>query len=94
MPFFFLTIENTPINRKKFHGIKYISNKKIYAEINKSKGFRQCYICQCFNHSSQGCLLPFRCLKCGEGYETRSFPKDKNSQSKCCNCDNSITQQS
>jgi PAX-interacting protein 1 len=50
------------------------------------KGTKQCYRCLNFNHSSENCSIPYRCLKCGENHETKSCPKPKTTPPKCANC--------
>jgi hypothetical protein len=51
------------------------------------KGTKQCYRCLNFNHSSENCSIPYRCLKCGENHETKACPKPKTTPPKCANCD-------
>ena len=52
----------------------------------KSLGFKQCYRCQRFNHSSLNCTLQPRCLKCAGAHITRDCTKSRDTPATCANC--------
>lgn len=50
----------------------------------------QCHKCQFFHHSSQNCRMKPRCVKCGQGHETKDCSLGDKSENKnqirCANC--------
>jgi PAX-interacting protein 1 len=74
-----------PMNNE-IYNIKELLGFQCNVETYIFKGTKQCYRCLNFNHSSENCSLPFRCLKCGENHETKSCPKPKTTPPKCANC--------
>jgi hypothetical protein len=74
-----------PQNQKIFE-IKVITGFSCNVETYKFKGIKQCYRCLYFNHSSENCNLPHRCLKCGEGHSTNTCTKPVTEKPKCANC--------
>jgi hypothetical protein len=73
-------------NNKNIYEIKELLGIQCHVEPYVFKGTKQCYRCLHFNHSSENCSVPHRCLKCGENHETKSCPKPKTTPPKCANC--------
>lgn len=86
LPLFFVTNKNDETLKQKLTFMLYIGNYQIYVEAHKTKGFKQCYNCQRFNHSSLNCSLTPRCLKCGEEHKLKDCTKSSDLPAKCCNC--------
>lgn len=84
---FFVNLEPN-INNKDVKKIEHIYYQKIKIEDpRKSKTIVQCKRCQQYGHSRNNCMMPFRCVKCGEGHNTSDcLKKDKNTPAKCALC--------
>lgn len=84
---FFVNLEPS-INNKDVKKIEHIYYQKVKIEDpRKSNTIVQCKRCQQYGHSRNNCMMPFRCVKCGEGHNTSDCPKkDRNTPAKCALC--------
>ena len=77
---------------KEIFNIFEIGYLRVRVDSFKSTGFKQCYNCQGFNHSSDRCTLTPRCVRCAGTHHTRDptcpMRDDVNRTipAKCVNC--------
>jgi hypothetical protein len=71
------------------HSHKYVDGIVVKWDVlrRSNKKPTQCYKCQEWGHSSFGCGLPPRCVKCSESHDIGSCPRTtREGDPKCCNC--------
>lgn len=83
---FFLTFDNCA-DFAAILNIKSIMGIVVRMEtVNKRTQTIQCKRCQQFYHSAAYCTRSPRCVKCGEGHESRSCNKPPDTKATCENC--------
>lgn len=83
---FFLTFDNSA-DFAAILNIKSIMGIVVRMEtVNKRTQAIQCKRCQQFHHSAAYCTRSPRCVKCGEGHESRSCNKPPDTKATCANC--------
>ena len=55
-------------------------------EFRQPVSVRQCFNCQCFEHSAQNCKSKQKCVICDENHSHKGCPKKEAKQPKCANC--------
>lgn len=69
-----------------FLELKMLGNQLITVEKLLRKDVPQCHRCQCFGHTKNYCLRPFRCVKCAGGHPSTECKKLNIAKPKCANC--------
>lgn len=92
LPVWVVSLKNNEVGRTVYD-LKYICHQSILIETynSKSKTY-QCYNCQLYGHTSSGCCLPTKCVKCGNNHRLEDCPvKGPSVASTCANCGESHT---
>lgn len=92
LPVWVVSLKNNEVGRTVYD-LKYICHQSILIETYnpKSKTY-QCYNCQLYGHTSSGCCLPTKCVKCGNNHRLEDCPvKGPSVAPTCANCGESHT---
>ena len=86
LPIFLLSLRPTA-DWQKVYTLKQVAYMAVKVQTFRARGFKICYRCQQFNHSSENCSMPPKCLKCAQGHLTRDCTRPKTEKATCANCD-------
>lgn len=92
LPLWVVSLKNNDLGREIYQ-LKGICHQTVLVETyNPKQKIYQCFNCQQFGHTSAGCHIKPRCVKCGQNHRFADCPiKGTTYEPKCANCGGSHT---
>jgi hypothetical protein len=82
-----LVLVEVPKDKGQIFDWRTVCHLRISVERPHKKGSTaQCHRCQKFHHSQKNCHALAKCVKCGEGHESKDCKKFKEIPARCANC--------
>jgi hypothetical protein len=82
-----LVLVEVPKDKGQIFDLRTVCHLRISVERPHKKGTTaQCHRCQRFHHSQKNCHALAKCVKCGEGHESKDCKKSKEIPARCANC--------
>jgi hypothetical protein len=82
-----LVLVEVPKDKGQIFDLRTVCHLRISVERPHKKGSTaQCHRCQRFYHSQKNCHALAKCVKCGEGHESKDCKKSKEIPGRCANC--------
>ena len=86
LPMFFIDITKATFNEKIYEIESIYYTKIVVEEPRKKRIIPQCIRCQQYGHTKSYCNHSPRCVKCGQGHESVSCLKTRETKATCANC--------